>query len=221
MDATPGWYQDPQSRPDRPTIRWWDGQVWTEHVATRLAPTARTPDGARLASQWVRLGARLIDGLILTVVQLVLLVPLLPRMTAAYSDFLDDADAAMRTGQPVDPFALYTDPRFWQSYLIMIGFGLLAGAVYVIGFLRAKSATPGKLLLGLRVRGWEQAGRLSWRTCFLRFGGEILPAILSCGLYFWVDALWCLFDGRRQTLHDKIASTVVVEKGSDPPAVAP
>ena len=38
------------------------------------------------------------------------------------------------------------------------------------------------------------------------------------GLYYLVDVLWPLWDGKKQALHDKAASTAVVKKHDAEPA---
>lgn len=46
--APAGWYQDPQI----PSIlRWWDGQVWTEHTTPVEAPAASTSTAPQVPSQ--------------------------------------------------------------------------------------------------------------------------------------------------------------------------
>ena len=90
--------------------------------------------------------------------------------------------------------------------------------IYQVGFLRWRAATPGKLMLGLRVRLREQPGPLSWDTILRRWVSQFGPNLLSlipvlglvAGLYPWVDGLWPLWDERRQALHDKFARTNVV-----------
>ena len=46
----------------------------------------------------------------------------------------------------------------------------------------------------------------------LRFVGfQVLASVPQIGsLYGLIDVLWCIWDPRRQCLHDKIASTAVV-----------
>lgn len=41
--TAPGWYPDPQN----PSfVRWWNGQIWTEHARPGVSPTAQLPLGA-------------------------------------------------------------------------------------------------------------------------------------------------------------------------------
>jgi uncharacterized RDD family membrane protein YckC len=103
-----------------------------------------------------------------------------------------------------------------------IGFGLLllAAVLYDVLFLRFRGATPGKMLLGIRVRLLDRPGRLPWGTIVVRllvqFGVPGLLAVVPVvgtflrSVFQLLDGLWPLWDGRRQALHDKAARTVVV-----------
>jgi uncharacterized RDD family membrane protein YckC len=90
---------------------------------------------------------------------------------------------------------------------------LLVGAVYTIVLIRLRGATLGKMAVGVRVRPWETEANPSWGQSGLRWlGREGLGAVpFVGGLYQLVDALWCLWDPRRQCLHDKLPKTVVVK----------
>lgn len=75
--------------------------------------------------------------------------------------------------------------------------------------------TVGKQLLGLRVVA-KDGGPVSIGRAMLRevVGRTILGAV-TFGIYSLIDSLWCLWDGRRQTLHDKIGGTFVFEAEAD------
>ena len=108
-------------------------------------------------------------------------------------------------------------------FAIFAGISIVLGLIYHVGFLRARNATPGKMMLGLSVRRVDQPGRLAVGTAFMRM---LLP--LSVGVFsliplvsylvFFVtlaDLIWPAKDPRRQALHDKIAGTQVV-RGRQP-----
>jgi uncharacterized RDD family membrane protein YckC len=84
----------------------------------------------------------------------------------------------------------------------------------------ANGQTIGKQLLGLRVVTLDhQQTPLTFGKAFLReFVGRSILNVLSFGLYSLVDSAWCLFDARKQTLHDKIAGTVVATATSTAPS---
>ena len=81
-----------------------------------------------------------------------------------------------------------------------------------------KQATPGKLLIGLRVRLREQARPDAARHRPAALGRPVrrrhprlVPYVGSItGLYSLLDYLWPLWDDKKQAIHDKIAKTNVV-----------
>jgi len=67
------------------------------------------------------------------------------------------------------------------------------------------SATPGKILLRMKIVDAQTGGRMSTRQIILRLAGYIVStAILFAGF------VWIGIDKRRQGWHDKIADTLVV-----------
>jgi uncharacterized RDD family membrane protein YckC len=236
VSSQPGWHPDPvPPQPGQPPqLRYWDGTRWTEHVAPAQAPAAgayygapqaayaggkatTTPDGVPLASWWQRVGAYLIDGLLLAVVSAVLYIPFYGRIVDVYRDYFDDLERAADAGGPQpSPFQVQSDLAGTLALMGLIG--LVVGFVWTVGWLRWKQATPGKLALGLRVRLRDQPGPLPWRAILLRWltqagvaAVSFVPVVGSViGLYTLLDVLWPLWDDKRQALHDKAARTNVV-----------
>lgn len=244
MEQIPaGWYADPApSEPGAPPRqRWWDGRQWTDHVQPAASPgpapgpyagryagapagpsagagdPSRTPDGQRLAGWWQRVGAYLIDSVLVLGVAAVLGWPFVRRIGAAYGELFDQARRAAENGTGVPGQGVAAVDVAGP----LLGFTLVSLAVslvYHAGFLKALSATPGKLALGLRVRLRERPGPLSWGTVLLRWLAQnaasflsVVPVIGSvAGIYPLLDGLWPLWDARRQALHDKAAATNVV-----------
>jgi uncharacterized RDD family membrane protein YckC len=74
-------------------------------------------------------------------------------------------------------------------------------------------ATVGKFAVGIRVRKMD-GSPATWREAALR---PILQTALGLiraggvGLLTLLDDLWMLWDPHKQTLHDKIAATIVVK----------
>ncbi|MCW2759239.1 MAG: domain containing protein [Nocardioidaceae bacterium] len=215
-----GWYADPTAPA---SLRWWNGTAWTEHVSARPLPAAPavpvTPDGALLAGWWERAVAQLVDGLLIALLSAAFGYPFVAALVHVFADFFRDAvDAAQVGAQPPSQLDLYG-----AMFLPLLGFGLvsaLVNAVYVMGFLKARAATPGKLMMGLRVRLRDRPGPLEWRTVGRRWLGQYWYAALSwvpllgsvVGLYAFIDCLWPLRDDTRQALHDKFAATNVVRR---------
>ncbi|MGH3307237.1 MAG: RDD family protein [Nocardioides sp.] len=241
MSKRPGWYKDPwPGMPgEPPLLRYWDGRKWTEHARTAEevrepvyagagpagAPPAAsfpgaevppmTPDGQFLAGWWQRVWAYLIDGLITGIVAGVLASPWWGDVTEAFSDFFDEALLDAQAGQPTDTTAL--EQALVGPFLVIVLINLAVSFVYHVGFLMAVQATPGKLLLGLRVRLRDRPGLPLWSVLLRwasQFGYTILNLSLVLGSVLWIygllDYLWPLWDGKKQALHDKVARTNVV-----------
>jgi uncharacterized RDD family membrane protein YckC len=83
-----------------------------------------------------------------------------------------------------------------------------------VGFLRWKSATPGKLLCGLRVVPVDHGhatGPLPWSSILIRSAFWVLPSINSfLSLITVLDVLFPLWHPKRQALHDLAAKTQVI-----------
>ena len=78
-------------------------------------------------------------------------------------------------------------------------------AIVTIVFWKYKSATPGKMLMGMSVVDADTGGQPSTGRLILRYFAYIISALPLLIGYFWVA-----FDKRKQSFHDKIANTVVV-----------
>ena len=228
--APPGWYPDPGPIPHGVPrgSRYWDGRRWTEHVAraghsqVAVARVRTTPDGEPLAGWWPRVGAPLLDSLILTPVLLLAGWPFLHRVWGGYMDFLGRAVRASQAGgPPPDPTDVMN--RFLWPLLGFAAISLAGNLVYNAGFLKWRQATPGKLIVGLRVRLRERPGAMSWGTVVLRWLGQnwyALPVLVpltvvpflgsAVSFYPLLDDLWPLWDERNQAVHDKLARTNVV-----------
>jgi len=78
--------------------------------------------------------------------------------------------------------------------------------LYFIIMWGRKGATLGKMAMGIRIVKTDGSD-ISYGTAFLRYIGYqmISPALFCLGF------LWMLWDDKRQTWHDKIASTCVVQ----------
>jgi len=235
--APAGWYPDPLTEASSaPTLRYWDGAAWTEHLApgaqavpgggfATQQPT--TPDGVPLAGWWIRAAAHLIDTVLIGGISLVFSLPGQIEMQRRLNELTTTMAANPET----------TDMgAFWHDYLAIMRDQMwsqiplmLLGVAYFVIMLRWKGATVGKLAVGLRVRLREAPGRLPWRAIAIRVGLVNLvmavPLFLflagwwPVALLLWLvaivfsftDVLWPLGDSKRQALHDKAARTNVVK----------
>ena len=86
---------------------------------------------------------------------------------------------------------------------------LLFPWAYLVAFTALYGATPGKMLLGIRVV--KSDGRpVGWLTALIR---EVVGKTLS-SLLLYLGYLWVFFHPKRQTWHDLIADTLVVHRES-------
>jgi uncharacterized RDD family membrane protein YckC len=173
----------------------------------------RTPDGALLASPWVRLAARLLDSMIISMLSTVVGWPWLRSVV----DALTPSFQAILEGSTEEDLVAILEQPAIQSAMERYAFvGLLVGMVYTVFTVHLFGGTPGKRLVGLRVRSWGSPGNPSWGQSLARWLTRdpipFLPLIGPLiGLpYLALDSLWLLRDPRRQCLHDKLPGTVVV-----------
>lgn len=131
------------------------------------------------AGFWVRVGASLIDSLLLIILTL-------PITLMIYGDRVWDSDSFILG--PAD---------FLVNYILP--------AIAVVLFWLYKSATPGKMILHLKVVDAHTGASLTVGQAIGRYLGYFVAMIpLMIGI------LWVGFDRKKQGWHDKLANTVVV-----------
>mgnify|MGYP003386945963 CR=1 FL=1 len=87
----------------------------------------------------------------------------------------------------------------------LINYGLPIIAVII--FWQYRSATPGKIMMGIYIVDEKTLGQPSFGRLVLRYFGyyvSILPLLLGF--------IWVAFDKRKQGFHDKIARTLVIKQ---------
>jgi len=191
--APPGWYPAECDPPG--TIRYWDGGQWVGGPVTPPDPPAAapvvpsvSPADLRLASPWARIGARLIDGLIVFVPTIIVL---------ARTGYLDAPAEA--SGQAL-------------VAVLLIG---TAGVLYEVGFIATRGATPGKMVAGVAVVRPPSLEAPGWGVAVRRWAINLVAAIPVAGQFVSlgviVVCLVMLFaDRQRRTLWDRIAGTRVI-----------
>lgn len=185
-------------------------------------PEPLAADGRPLASYGSRAAAYMIDAAILGVLNVVLAGWAWWFFMADYWSFamdlvMNDPGGQMPSVEQVSSMLNY------RYFFIALAIGFVVEAIYHVGFLVARNATPGKLVMGISVQRVTGAGRLGVGVSFMR-------ALLPLGLrVLWgltclfdvvvraVDLLWPIKDPKQQALHDKIAGTQVVQ-GKQPRA---
>ncbi|MFT5131555.1 MAG: putative RDD family membrane protein YckC [Gammaproteobacteria bacterium] len=106
-------------------------------------------------------------------------------------------------------FLIYGE-KYLMSESVILGYwdvmlNYVLPAIVIILFWIYKSATPGKMLLKLKIvdaktGGKPSAGQLVGR--YLGYYVSMLP--------FFLGIIWVGFDSRKQGWHDKLAGTVVI-----------
>jgi uncharacterized RDD family membrane protein YckC len=152
-----------------------------------------------LASWWSRVGAQLIDGLLIGAVALVLFLPL----GAAFGvGFADDSDATV--------WAAIAGLLLWVLCTAIISF-LYAPILMA----RTNGKTVGRMVLGIRVVrtsgehisfGFALMREVLIKTVIFGIAGSF-----TAGLAPLLDVLWPLWDEENRALHDFIVNTRVVK----------
>ena len=76
-----------------------------------------------------------------------------------------------------------------------------------IMFWHFKSATPGKMILGIKIVDANTLGKASPGKLLIRYLGYYISMLPLCLGIFWVG-----WDKRKQGWHDKIAGTLVIKE---------
>ncbi len=105
---------------------------------------------------------------------------------------------------------IYGVHDYWYGEVYFLGFwdlvlGYITPVILTIWFWLRYQATPGKMLLRLKIVDIKTLGPISFRQAIIRYFGY-LPSILCLLL----GVLWVAFDNRKQGWHDKLASTAVI-----------
>lgn len=218
----PGWYPDPYAATEG-VERWWNGIQWLAETRDPAAPPAWAPAPVRephsgepdspepeLASWGARVGAYLLD-----IIPFVVLVMIVLGMFGWFDLVGRAAEGDESAFTALETLSAPGSPASIASVLA----GAIAYFVYNVGFHMTKGQTPGKMLVGIRVRMRDEDRLPDARAAVLRWavqqgGPQLLSSIAGlgffAGVFSIVDHLWPLWDPRKQSLHDKAARTIVV-----------
>ena len=189
---------------------------YQQHRSIPAGPT--TQDGVPLAAMASRFAAWLIDSALTWLIGLVLGGVLLWRGLGNYPQIVADAVNAGTTA-PADATALAEQIQFdlvWLGAFAVLQ--MLVGVAYHTFFLSRSGATPGRRTAGISVRLAERPGVLSpadaMRRSLLRPVLFLFTYTPGLGLFAMplslLDAVSAFWHPQRQTLHDRIGRTVVV-----------
>lgn len=143
--------------------------------------TSEPGDEVVYAGFWIRVLANILDGIFYMIIAF-------PLLTAIYGMV------------------------YWESEEYTLGvwdflISNILPIIIVITFWVYKSATPGKMVLGLEIISLGENKKLSVGQAIGRYFAYI-PAYLV----FFLGIIWVAFDKRKQGWHDKLASTAVIKK---------
>jgi len=189
-------------------------------------PRPTTPDGQPLSGWWRRVLAVVLDGVIQIPLYVLAATPAVVWQWHEISDWFSGLSDAIDNNGPNPPDPTILDPTSAPGLVLVLSV-LVATTLYSVVFLRWKQATPGKLIVGIRVRRRDTPGPLPWSTITLRVGFVTALSLFAqvpligvlFGLVTLLDYLWPLWDDKNQALHDKVARTNVVL--SQPTSAAP
>ena len=147
-----------------------------------------------LAGWWQRVGASLLDTLVLVIPMLIILLILYSGDMGQLSD--GNSFQAGFTGR-------------------RLAGGLLTGLLQLAysGILNGRGQTVGKMALGIKVVNADTGAPIGMGKGFLRHTAQFVAGLVPCpgALFLLLDVLWPLWDDRNQALHDKIAGSIVVK----------
>ncbi len=134
----------------------------------------------KYAGFWIRVGAAIIDTILIGLIT----VPILWKIYG---------------------------PEYFSSDELILGLwdfivSWVFPAVAVIVFWVYRSATPGKIMLGLKIIDAKTGERPSVGKCIIRYLCYYVSIIPLC-----LGLIWVGFDKKKQGWHDKIAGTYVVK----------
>jgi uncharacterized RDD family membrane protein YckC len=141
----------------------------------------------RYAGFWIRLGAKAID-------EMIMLIASLPF------SFIFDIQLTLNPGK----FPDLTKILLHLSIIVLLGF--LEGMLYTWLLVGRYGATPGKMLVGIKIVTTD-GQRISYLRSFARFWAEIVSA-----LTFYIGYIIAGFDEEKRALHDHMCNTRVVYK---------
>jgi len=177
--------------------------------------TALNPSTAAYAPWPRRVLASLLDGAIVSVPTVIMSILFLASSHPHFGTAPAGASVSCSYGNGLFLCSDGTSLHFniGQFYLWLAVIYVLWGA-YVVTALAKSGSTIGMRALNIRIVTADTFERLSLGRSLARYAAQLGISVVSylvMGLPGLLDDLWPLWDARRQTLHDKIASTVALD----------
>jgi uncharacterized RDD family membrane protein YckC len=156
----------------------------------------------RYAGFWIRFVAFLIDSLLVCMIIIPLLLSFYGKQYFAWIGPYIEGIRTLSVDLLLEAQALAAQKQSSGDFIIT----LILPAIAVIVFWKYRSATPGKIILGMKIVDARTGGELSAGQSIGRYFGYFV-SMLALGLGF----LWIGLDQRKQGWHDKMAGTVVIK----------
>ncbi|MBI2685159.1 MAG: RDD family protein [Acidobacteria bacterium] len=157
-----------------------------QRIREGLAPLST---GKPFAGFWIRLVARMIDNTITSIAGYIFQIPML--IVVARMDKQTGPDLSLLAGTGA------------LAVLLSVG----AAAYYEAWFLVKKGATPGKMILGLKVVR-ARGGPMTWGLGLGRYFAHMLSAFT-----LYIGYMMAGWDEEKRALHDRICDTRVMSGG--------
>jgi uncharacterized RDD family membrane protein YckC len=159
-----------------------------------------SPQGRPLAEWWKRAVAAIIDALVLG-------VPAYAIMFLFGLGVANEAEIDPVTGEIEGGGGFLAG--FFIAMLVIAVISVLYSVLLNGG---EKGQTVGKMAMKIQVRDEATGGPIGYGKAFLRW--LVTQALgFLCGIGSLLDLLFPLWDPKRQTLHDKAASSLVIDIG--------
>jgi uncharacterized RDD family membrane protein YckC len=169
------------------------------HPGPAAKGTAALAAGGQLAGWGARVGAALLDGLILLIPFALLAAIIFSTADVDWRALGDRVETDTLTSNDVEALAVIGLTMLSFFIVTMLYKPLMEGR---------NGQTLGKMWVKIRVVRADDGTRIGYGKAFLRwFISTIFSAISLLNL---LNYLWPLWDDSKQTLHDKVASTIVV-----------
>jgi len=166
--------------------------VFLQKLAEGAKINSSTSGELQYAGFWIRLGAWLLDGIILGVPLMVVMFVLM-AITGAFARGQVDSASGVSVVGPI--------------LMMFVQFGMIAVQVgYWTFFIGKYGATPGKMACRLKVVSAD-GSRITYGRAAGRALGQMLSAMIC-----YIGFLMAPFDVQKRALHDHICNTRVVYK---------
>jgi len=166
--------------------------IWQGSPQAPMAPAPVDISGVgTLATYGQRVGGLLLDVLIMTVLFFIIFIVGM----VVYGLFTSGAESNILSGVAT-------------GFFVVLLLGLSWG--YPIIFLVKRGQTPGMKIVKIHCVTLD-GHAITWGRSIGRSASQLLLSIIPFGLGNIIDLLFPLWDVKRQTLHDKMAGTLVVQ----------